>query len=313
MSPVAPRSAAAIAQPVGKFFYAASLSLATLTYFLIALGGAVRKAGAGLACPDWPLCFGQLVPAMDTLIFLEWFHRAIAGSVGILTLAVSGVVLYVRPLRERLGPLLLVAVGLLAVQVVLGGMTVIGLLAPGWVTSHLIVGLAFWGTVLLVALRGHEVLYGSELAPATVSARESSAGRKWLVRLGVAVVFGQAILGGAVSSTHAGLACPDFPTCNGLWLPELRGAVGLQFLHRLGGVLTVAVLIALPVFGLRPPLSRRGRIGLLALPFLGAGQFLVGGGSVLLGLPMGLSLAHLALAAALVGTVLLVSYDVERS
>src|SRR2546427_5245748 len=59
------------------------------TYILIILGGLVRATGAGLACPDWPLCPGRLIPPLDTLVLIEWRHRFVASIVGILTVAVA--------------------------------------------------------------------------------------------------------------------------------------------------------------------------------------------------------------------------------
>ena len=44
---------------------------------LVVIGGATRVMEAGLACPDWPLCYGTLLPGkqMNAQVFLEWFHR----------------------------------------------------------------------------------------------------------------------------------------------------------------------------------------------------------------------------------------------
>ena len=65
------------------------LLLTGLTYALIVLGALVRAHGAGLACPDWPLCFGELVPRFDLRIAFEWSHRAIAGGISLLFAGLS--------------------------------------------------------------------------------------------------------------------------------------------------------------------------------------------------------------------------------
>ena len=69
------------------------VGLAAVTYVLIVLGALVRAHGAGLSCPDWPLCFGEVIPEFDFKIAFEWGHRVLAGSVGSLSclaLASSG-------------------------------------------------------------------------------------------------------------------------------------------------------------------------------------------------------------------------------
>ena len=111
-------------------------ALVAATVALMVVGTLVRAHGAGLACPDWPLCFGQLIPSFDMRIALEWGHRVFAGCVS-LGLAFATWLVWRSPeARARVGRALLLAWALLAAQVLLGGLTVLALLAPWTVTAH---------------------------------------------------------------------------------------------------------------------------------------------------------------------------------
>ncbi len=287
----------------------ASTGLTVLIFFLISLGGLVRNAGAGLSCPDWPLCFGQVVPPMNMQVFLEWFHRLIAGSVSTALFGLSAVIFYKADLRRKLGKICAAALGLLAMQVVLGGLTVLGLLNPKWVSSHLAVGLAFFGTVLWLTLSIRDL----NRAPSLPSRRTLSRGFVGLATATTAVLYAQTLLGALVSSNYAGLACPDFPTCNGKWVPVLDGLVRFQFLHRVGAVVATLFIVALCVMAVGRQISARGRTALRLLPVLLSFQIFLGVGSVLLRLPLPMSVAHLGTAAALFGMLLVTTYEVRRS
>lgn len=65
---------------------------------LVAIGGATRVMEAGLACPDWPLCYGVLLPGqqMNMQVFLEWFHRLDAFVVGVALLVLCAISLLRR-------------------------------------------------------------------------------------------------------------------------------------------------------------------------------------------------------------------------
>src|SRR2546428_11547732 len=94
-----------------------------VTYFLIALGGTVLATDSGLSCPDWPLCYGQAYSSGTYHVFLEQFHRFTAATVSILiVLLLIGIIAWARKDRALLA-LAIAAPILLAIQVVLGGLT----------------------------------------------------------------------------------------------------------------------------------------------------------------------------------------------
>jgi len=119
------------------------------------VGSVVRTTGSGLSCPDWPLCQGRLIPPLQFNVFLEWFHRLIALTVGLLLFATATAVALHAPTRARLGGLAALAVALYFAQALLGALTVWKLLDPSVVSGHLAVGLLLFSTLLTLALVAH--------------------------------------------------------------------------------------------------------------------------------------------------------------
>src|SRR5262249_37036768 len=121
----------------------AAAVLTGAAWALIVIGALVRAHGAGLSCPDWPLCHGRLVPDFDARIALEWGHRLFAGTLGTGVAVLGVLLLRGRELRERFARSVALIVALLGTQIVLGGLTVLLGLAPWTVTAHLVTGNAF--------------------------------------------------------------------------------------------------------------------------------------------------------------------------
>ena len=247
------------------------VGLAAVTYVLIVFGALVRAHGAGLSCPDWPLCFGEVFLALGALTLrLPTLGRAM-----------------------RMG--LLVSAIVLATQIILGGLTVLELLASWTVTSHLVTGNAFALSVVVLARRllrisGH--LAGA--APASPALRIAT------TATGV-LLFIQIVLGGLVSSSYAGLVCPDWPTCmNGDYFPTWTGIQGLHLFHRTAGY-TAVLALAATAYMARGHASTQRWLMLAAV--LGAAQACVGITNVLLRLPVEVTALHSALAAGLFCTV----------
>ncbi len=286
------------------FRLAARLGFATtlLTFALIVIGSVVRTTGSGLACPDWPLCQGRLIPPLQFNIMIEWTHRLVALLVSLALVALSILTLARPALRQRLGGLVLLAISLLVVQVLLGALTVWKLLDPSVVSGHLAVALLIFATLLAYARTAGQAAVG----PAPVSTARAAlrpAGLMPAMAGATALTYVQSLLGGMVSTHHAGLACPDWPACFGEWFPPLQGLVGLQMAHRYGAYLLTAVVLVAAAFARMAPDPRVRAVGPLALALV-VGQVLLGVSNVYLRTPVWLSAAHLATATALLGVLL---------
>src|SRR5213593_3192520 len=210
------------------------------TYVLIILGGLVRATGAGLACPDWPLCHRRLIPPLDPLVLVEWSHRFVASIVGILTVAVAVAAWRLRKAGQPgLVGLSSLALVLVIVQIGLGGLTVRHELTAWLVVAHLGTAMAFFATLIIITV----VAMAGEAAP-----RRHDPLRALAVSTVVAT-FGLVLIGGYVTASGAGLACPDWPLCYGQLLPSLTGGVGAHLLHRFAAAIAVALLILQIILG----------------------------------------------------------------
>ena len=287
----------------------AALSLCVLILGLIALGGATRAMDAGLACPDWPLCFGQLIPDFHPQVYFEFLHRVLAGAIAILTVGFAIGAHRNPAVPPSVRTFSLVALMILAVQIVMGGLTVLKLLHFGTVTAHLGLGVAFFGCMVWIfnilkyeesmdAYQTGDLVYLQWVARAF-----------WIV---IGAVFLQILLGGLVSSNYAGLACPDWPTCHGQWVPQLDGLVGLQVLHRLGGYLLSLLIVCAAVLQFvlgAPKRMQRAGFAMVGLVFI---QIIVGVFNVRLGIPPLLTVVHLVIAASIFALGLRVLFLARR-
>ncbi len=169
--------------------------LAIATFLLMGIGSATRVMNAGLACPDWPLCYGTLLPSrqMNLQVFLEWFHRLDASIVGFGTIALLGLSVWKRRELPRWVPsLAAVSLFLVLLQGLLGALTVTELLRFDLVTAHLGTALLFFSTLLILAVLLRPFAAVGSVGPL-----------RWLGLTAAIAVYAQSILGGIVASRWA--------------------------------------------------------------------------------------------------------------
>ncbi|MGA0032030.1 MAG: COX15/CtaA family protein [Burkholderiales bacterium] len=309
------------------------------TFVVVVVGAYVRLTDAGLGCPDWPGCYGELTPhhARDEIeraveqqggthgpvslgkAWKEMFHRYIAGGLGLLILAIA-VMAWMRRAELRQSPLLATSVlALVILQAALGMWTVTLLLKPVIVTLHLLGGLAILALLAWLALRQQQ------LPP--VNAASVLRLRPWAV-LALLVVIAQIALGGWVSTNYAALACVDFPTCHGDWMPQMDFRHGFQLVrelgmtaagthlsydaitaihwtHRVGALVTFLYVGGFALVLLRAHgLVRYGAVLLAAL----CAQVALGIANILAGLPLLVAAAHNAGAAILLLAMVVINF-----
>ncbi len=269
---------------------------AALTVVLIVLGATVRATNSGLSCPDWPTCYGHWLPRPGDIppeagyayyqVMLEWVHRLIAGVIlGPLVLVTAVAAWRARGEDPALVRLALLLVGLLLIQALLGGVTVLDRNSPWSVAVHLVAASLVLAVLLGLALhrppaeRGprHRGLLGWTLAT-------------WVTAL---IAMAAAAL---VAKQGASLACPDWPLCEGRIVPDLSDPlIHVQFMHRVWALVTV-VLAAITAVKARRAAHPARRLATGALAN-GLAALLFAGWAVLAEWPVWAMVVHQALAA----------------
>lgn len=255
---------------------------------LMTMGNIVSATGSGLACPDWPLCHGRLVPPARAEVLIEFSHRLKAIPFTLLLLMT--VVLTWRRTRERAPRRLsLILVVLLAGQIGLGGITVLFKLPDLVSTAHLVNALLILAGLIILA-------EGGRVHPA-VPARV-----RRLAMAGLGALLLQLALGGYVRHAGAGLACPDFPLCSGSLLPY-HWESAMHWVHRWLGVTLLGLFVHLALAARRTALARPAA----AVAGLALLQVTLGIMAVLGGLAVPLRAAHAVVAYAMWGMLVWLS------
>ena len=271
---------------------------AACTYLLIVLGAIVRITGSGMGCGDhWPLCNGRLFPSLGDLgTLIEWSHRLVAALLSVLVVALAGYAWWLRRTAlDRPGFAAYAALGLLALQVALGAVTVKLALPPWTVILHLGTAMLVLATVI-VAARGLQLTLGSpRLRAGSAGAGSAGPGLAGVQRAPgcgpglVAVVLGfvTVLLGALTANLGAATACVGFPLCNGQLLPDGNSLRLLQWTHRFLAYTLFGYVVWWAVW------SRRG--GAWAVAVLVTLQVVLAAAMVLLALPRPLQAMHVAI------------------
>jgi heme a synthase len=304
-----------------KLFRVLVLIGTILALAVVVLGAYVRLTDAGLGCPDWPGCYGTLtVPQSEAAIasaqtaypsntvvvgkaWREMIHRYFAGTLGLIVLAIFALGWTAKREIKSSPWTTSFLVILIAFQAMLGMWTVTMLLKPAIVSSHLLGGMTTLAILVWLAHRhfGH---YSASIVKSTQL--------RAAIRFALLVLIMQIFLGGWTSTNYAALACTDFPTCHGVWVPEMDfkdafhmvrelglgangGALSLasitaiQWTHRLGALITFIYLGLLTVNILK--YWQLKRLGVMLFVVLSV-QISLGIANLLLHLPLVLAVAH---------------------
>jgi heme a synthase len=324
------------------WFKRLTIIAAVLAMCVVVLGAYVRLSDAGLGCPDWPGCYGTLtVPQSNEAIsfaqanypdstiethkaWKEMIHRYLAGSLGLIVLALF-VLAWKNKTQINVSPWLTTfLLGLITFQAMLGMWTVTMLLKPVVVSAHLLGGMATLALLTWLADRHWEKSYLSFLQ----SKKDGV-----LIRFGLVVLFCQIFLGGWTSTNYAALACTDFPTCHGAWIPNmdfkdafhlirdlgesadggnltLESLTAIQWTHRIGAIITLIYLGFLAINSLKYAQLKMLSYMLIAILIA---QISLGIANLVLHLPLVLAVAHNFGAALLVVVLVLINSKITEN
>lgn len=275
-----------------KILWRLALTAAIVAYCVAVLGSWVRINGAGMTCPDWPLCHGALIPSLADGTIWEWSHRLL---VLVETPLVAAVIIAAWPVRSRfalISPTLGVIAGLFIVQVLLGAATVHLSNSPMSVVLHWGTAMAFLAALVVMAI----FLRSSSGGDRARSPHPREAALLGILTGTSLIAFATMCVGAYVSSSGAGLACVSIPGCAGNVVVYSSGQF-VQMLHRFVAGACFFSGAAAFAFVWRAGASMRVRL----MTSLGLGllfaQIVLGLLNVALRLPMVLREAHAANAA----------------
>jgi heme a synthase len=282
------------------YFRIAALALGALT-LIVFTGAAVRVTGSGLGCPSWPNCYanGRLVAETNSHALIEFGNRTLTGFVALAAVAAGAMAFLRRPFRRDLAVLgVLLPLGVVA-QAVLGGLTVVYGLAPGFVMGH-------YGLSMLVLVAAGTLAWRAR--PAYGPGEPPTADRTTARAIWAMFALGAVTIFAGTAATAAGPHAGGSGTGDVVHRLDFRGGATLSWLINRHGWLAGALgVLAVATWWLA---RRRGadhelRVRLTRICLLMALQGVVGIVQYRLKLPSEIVWVHVATATLLwVGIVL---------
>jgi cytochrome c oxidase assembly protein subunit 15 len=226
-----------------------AFSVAIGMFLIIVMGALVTKTESGLGCGyEWPLCNGKFVPAYTISSFIEYSHRAVVGIVSLILAAVTFCVFRYSQ-RKDAKWFVTGAVFFTLVQAAMGAFAVIWPQSSPVLALHFGLSLlAFAFTLLLALVFTKWGDYAGAAAQNQSSAVGTSSDRrnfKRLVWITTVYTYIVVYLGAFVRHTESSGGCSGWPLCNGELIPEISGATGIVFVHRLGALVLGFLILAL--------------------------------------------------------------------
>jgi heme a synthase len=231
---------------VVSFYKKLVVFMMVLTLAIVMLGAWVRLTDAGLGCPDWPGCYGNLLPSQSKekiaaavaeqggehgpvsmgKAWREMIHRYFAKILGLLAI-IAVVIAWVKRKEMHQSPWLATALlGVIICQGLFGMWTVTLKLMPIIVTGHLMGGMLVFSMLVWIWQRQRSAFKYRDAEPA--------AALKTAATIGLILLTIQVFLGGWTSTNYAALACNDLPTCQAKWWPDMKWHDAFDFTRELG-------------------------------------------------------------------------------